>query len=96
MSTLSNNIKDAINRNFEFNVVERNAKSVFNMLNTHAKGSDDMVVLPHVDKVELTEIDALHDKVSLLWDDYKVEGTITWTPSNNPITKGSVVFVKVE
>ena len=96
MSTLSNNIKDAINRNFEFNVVERNAKSVFNMLNTHAKGSDDMVVLPHVDKVELTEVDALHDKVSLLWDDYKVEGTITWTPSKNPTTKDSVVFVKVE
>jgi hypothetical protein len=96
MSTLSNNIKDAINRNFEFNVVERNAKSVFNMLNTHAKGSDDMVVLPHVDKVELTEIDALHDKVSLLWDDYKVEGTITWTPSKNDLTKDSVVFVKVE
>ena len=96
MSTLSNNIKDAINRNFEFNVVERNAESVFNMLNTHAKGSDDMVVLPHVDKVELTEIDALHDKVSLLWDDYKVEGTITWTPSKNALTKDSVVFVKVE
>ena len=96
MSTLSNNIKDAINRNFEFNVVERNAKSVFNMLNTHAKGSDDMVVLPHVDKVELTEVDALHDKVSLLWDDYKVEGTITWTPSKNTLTKDSVVFVKVE
>ena len=96
MSTLSNNIKDAINRNFEFNVIERNAESVFNMLNTCVKGSDDMIVLPHVDKVELAEIDALHDKVSLLWDDYKVEGTITWTPSNNPITKGSVVFVKVE
>ena len=55
-----------------------------------------MIVLPHVDKVELTEIDALHDKVSLLWDDYKVEGTITWALSKNPITKGSVVFVKVE
>ena len=89
MSTLSNNIKDAINRNFEFNVVERNAESVFNMLNTCVKGSDDMVVLPHVDKVELTEVD-------LLWDDYKVEGTITWTPSKNPTTKDSVVFVKVE
>ena len=37
----------------------------------------------HVKSVKVTPVDDLHDKLSLLWDDYKVEGTITWKQSQD-------------
>jgi len=34
-------------------------------------------------EVKIQTIDALHDKLSLLYDDKNVEGVITWRPSEN-------------
>jgi bacterioferritin (cytochrome b1) len=95
MSTIGKNIKDAINNNFMYNVIQRNTKSVTAALNTNVRDSVNMVVLPKVDKVELTKIDDLHDKLSLSWDDYKTEGVITWKPSTNK-NWDAMVFCGIE
>ena len=96
MSTIGKNIKDAINNNFMYNVIQRNAESVIAALNTSVSGSENMVVLPKADKVELTKIDDLHDKLSLSWDDYKTEGVVTWKPSANKNWENAVVFCGIE
>ena len=95
MSTIGKNIKDAINNNFMYNVIQRNTKSVTAALNTNVRDSVNMVVLPKVDNVELTKIDDLHDKLSLSWDDYKTEGVITWKPSTNK-NWDAMVFCGIE
>ena len=95
MSTIGKNIKDAINNNFMYNVMQRNTESVTAALNTNVRDSVNMVVLPKVDKVELTKIDDLHDKLSLSWDDYKTEGVITWKPSTNKNWE-AMVFCGIE
>ena len=92
MSTIGNNIKVAINNNFMHNVIGRSADEVRNALNTKVKGSENMVVLPQIDKVELATIDDLHDKLLLSWDDYKVEGVVTWKPSANKVEKAMVFY----
>jgi len=78
-----------------YNVIQRNTKSVTAALNTNVRDSVNMVVLPKVDKVELTKIDDLHDKLSLSWDDYKTEGVITWKPSTNK-NWDAMVFCGIE
>ena len=95
MSTIGKNIKDAINNNFMYNVIQRNTESVTAALNTNVRDSVNMVVLPKVDKVELTKIDDLHDKLSLSWDDYKTEGVVTWKPSTNK-NWDAMVFCGIE
>ena len=87
MSTIGNNIKNAINNNFMHNVIGRSAEGVYNALNTKVKGSENMVVLPQVDKVD--------DKLSLSWDDYKIEGVVTWKPSANKL-ENAMVFYGIE
>jgi len=96
MSTIGKNIKDAINNNFMYNVMQRNAESVTAALNANVRDSVNMIVLPKVDKVELTKIDDLHDKLSLSWDDYKTEGVVTWKPSANKNWENAVVFCGIE
>ena len=95
MSTIGKNIKDAINNHFMYNVMQRNTESVTAALNTNVRDSVNMVVLPKVDKVELTKIDDLHDKLSLSWDDYKTEGVVTWKPSTNKNWE-AMVFCGIE
>lgn len=95
MATIGQNFKSAINNNFRHNVIARDAESIFNALNVGVKGSDNMVILPKVEKVELTKIDDLHDKLSLSWDDYKTEGVVTWKPSANKI-ETAMVFCGIE
>jgi citrate lyase beta subunit len=95
MSTIGKNIKDAINNNFMYNVMQRNTESVAAALNTNVRNSVNMVVLPKVDKVELTKIDDLHDKLSLSWDDYKTEGVVTWKASTNK-NWDAMVFCGIE
>ena len=77
------------------NVIGRSAEGVYNALNTKVKGSENMIVLPQVDKVELSKIDDLHDKLSLSWDDYKIEGVVTWKPSANKL-ENAMVFYGIE
>ena len=95
MATIGQNFKQAINNNFKHNMINRDAESIFAALNVGVKDSDNMVVLPKVEKVELTTIDDLHDKLSLSWDDYKTEGVITWRPSIIEDSK-EMVFCNIE
>ena len=95
MSTIGQNFKQAINNNFKHCMINRNAESIITALNVGVKDSDNMVVLPKVEKVELTTIDDLHDKLSLSWDDYKTEGVITWRPSIIEDSK-EMVFCNIE
>ena len=95
MATIGQNFKQAINNNFRHNMISRDAESIFAALNVGVKDSDNMVVLPKVEKIELTKIDDLHDKLSLSWDDYKTEGVITWRPSKVENSK-AMVFCNIE
>ena len=79
-----------------YNVMQRDAKSVIAALNTSVMNSENIVLLPKVDNVELTKIDDLHDKLSLSWDDYKTEGVVTWKPSANKNWENAVVFCGIE
>lgn len=95
MATIGKNYKDAINNDFRNTAIGRDSESIFNALNGSVKGSDNMSILPKVEKVELTTIDDLHDKLSLSWDDYKTEGVVTWRPSDNKISN-EMVFCGIE
>lgn len=95
MSTIGKSYKEAINNDFKNTAIGRDSESIFNALNGGIKGSDNMCILPKVEKVELTKIDDLHDKLSLSWDDYKTEGVITWRPSANEHTT-AMVFCNIE
>ena len=95
MATIGKNYKEAINRNFMHVAMKRDAESVFEALNIGLKGSDNMIMLPKVEKVELTKVDDLHDKLSLSWDDYKTEGVVTWRPSESKVVE-AMVFCGIE
>ena len=81
---LSDSIKQQVNTTFKHNkFIGRDPKTMLAILNISVKNSDNMHVMPKVQDVQVEVIDDLHDKLSLLWDDYKVEGTITWKQSQD-------------
>ena len=63
--------------------LNRNPKSVEGII--IGKINDPKIVVLSVKPkaVKVETIDDLHDKLSLLYDDKNVEGTITWRPSAN-------------
>ena len=75
-------IANSINIGFKNCVfMSRDAECVKNTLNVLVKGSDTVHFMPCVPEVKVENIDDLHDKLSLLYDDYKVEGVVTWRES---------------
>jgi hypothetical protein len=92
METIGNNYKKAINNNLIYNLIERSADGVASAINVNVKDSNHMHILPNVEKVELEKIDDLHDKLSLYWADYKIEGVVAWKPSANKETKAMVFY----
>ena len=75
-------IADSINTGFKNCVfMSRDSECVKNTLNVLVKGSDNVHFMPCVPEVKVEKIDDLHDKLSLLYDDYKVEGVVTWRES---------------
>ena len=92
METIGNNYKKAINNNLIYNQIERSADGVASAININVKDSNHMHILPNVEKVELEKIDDLHDKLSLYWSDYKIEGVVAWKPSANKETKAMVFY----
>lgn len=92
MNTIGENYKQAINGNFRYNLIERSADGIANALNVNVKDSEHMSVLPNVEGVKLEQIDESHDKVTLLWADYKVEGVVSWKPSANKLQKAMVFY----
>ena len=92
MNTIGENYKKAINGNFLHNLIERSADGIANALNVNVKGSENMSVLPSVEGVNLERLDDTHDKVTLVWADYKVEGVVSWKPSANKLQKAMVFY----
>lgn len=92
METIGNNYKKAINNNLIYNLIERSEDGITSAINIGIKDSNNMQILPSVEKVELEQIDDLHDKLSLYWADYKIEGVIAWKPSANKLTKAMVFY----
>lgn len=79
MVEIKKTLKELAIRNFKDNAVyERTAKSILSLLNTPAYKSDNMRMFPEVDEIEVNNIDALHDEVTLLWSDLKLKGIMTW------------------
>lgn len=75
-------IVNSINVGFKNCVfMSRDAECMRNTLNVLVKGSDNVHFIPCVPEVKVEKIDDLHDKLSLLYDDYKVEGVVTWRAS---------------
>jgi len=75
-------IVNSINIGFKNCVfMSRDEECVKNTLNVLVKGSDNVHFVPCVPEIKVEKIDDLHDKLSLLYDDYKVEGVVTWRES---------------
>lgn len=92
METIGNNYKKAINNNLIYTLIERSADGIASAININVKDSNHMHILPNVEKVELEKVDDLHDKLSLYWADYKIEGVVAWKPSANKPTKAMVFY----
>ena len=81
---LSDNIKELVNVTFaNSRFIGRDPKTMLAILNIKVKDSNNMHIMPKVQDVQVETIDDLHDKLSLLWDDYKVEGIVSWKQSDN-------------
>lgn len=90
---ISQSFKQAINNAFVYVVfVSRDADTILKMFESNIHGSN-FKFLPPIDNVIVESIDDTHDKLTLIYDDYSVEGVVTWKPSANGI---NYVFVKYE
>ena len=77
-------IKKLAASNFENNMVfERTPKAILSLFNTPVHKSAKMHVFPEVEEVEVKEIDALHDEVTLLWSDLRLKGVMSWVESKS-------------
>lgn len=63
--------------------LNRNPKSVEGIITDKINDPKIVVLSVKPKAVKVETIDDLHDKLSLLYDDKNVEGTITWRPSAN-------------
>lgn len=81
---IGESIANSINNGFrDCKFSGKDAESIKNTLNILVHGSDTIHFMPCVPEVKVESIDDLHDKLSLLYDDYKVEGVVTWRKSQN-------------
>ena len=90
--TIGDSFKRAVNIAFEYTIFfKRDEEFIANTLNMKFKHSDSMTILPHIPCIKVETIDETHDKVTLAFDDYQIDGVITWKP-----IKTNFVFVKFE
>lgn len=90
-------IKKLAASNFENNMVfERTPKAILSLFNTPVHKSAKMHVFPEVEEVEVKEIDALHDEVTLLWSDLKVKGVMTWREGKDTTDNKTYALVNFE
>ena len=79
METIGKKLTNLAQRNFKHCAIsERTPATIQSLLNTRVHGSENMIVFPEVDGVEVNKIDALHDEVTMLWSDLQVKGVMTW------------------
>ena len=89
---ISDSFKVAINNTFKHTVFwKRDEETFLKTFNIKVKGSDNMAMLPPIDNVGIEKIDETHDKLTLIYDDYNVDGIVTWR-----IVNGHSVFVNFE
>lgn len=78
------NTKSSINASFKNAVfLNRNRKTIQGVISERIMDTKYLVLANRPKAVKVETIDDLHDKLSLLYDDKDVEGTITWRPSAN-------------
>lgn len=93
--TIREAIIETINDNFRDICTKREKNSLLNnVFNSHINGSANMHLLPSVSSIELKTIDETHDNITLLYDDYRIDGVITWKPSI--YMKEHFIFVKLQ
>ena len=89
---ISESIKRAINNAFVNTIFpNREEKAIHSTLKTKVHGSDNVGIIPTIPNIKVETIDETHDKLTLIYEDYRIEGVVTWRP-----TKSSYVFVKYE
>ena len=97
MIAAAKSIKELAAGNFKHTeVATRDAKNILAILNTPVHKSANMRVFPEVDEVEVKEIDALHDEVTLLWSDLKVKGVMTWREGEDFTKRKTYCLVSYE
>lgn len=92
METIGTDYKNAINKNFLYSLIERNEEGIANTFNGGVHHCPNMCIVPKVEEIKLVKIDNFHDKLSLRWADYTIEGIISWKPSDNKTTKAMVFY----
>jgi hypothetical protein len=84
MVEINKTLKELANKNFKHTLVfERTPKALLSMFNAPVHKSENMRMFPEVDEVEVKEIDALHDEVTLLWSDLRLKGVMSWVESKS-------------
>lgn len=92
--TIGNSFKKAINNAFMHVVFKgRDKETILKTLATKVHGSGNVSIIPSVECIKVERLDDLHDKVTIGFDDYEIQGVITWRPCE----KGdNVVFIGYE
>ena len=93
--TIKESIKIAILSVFKHTLFRsRSAEYVMEVFAMKHKGSATMGFLLPIPKVEVTTIDNLHDKWTLVYDDLTIDYIVTWRPSK--IKTEQYVMEKIE
>ena len=91
-SKIGDSFKEAINNAFKFTrFYKRDKQTMLDTLKTKNRGSDTMSILPPIYEIAYEFLDETHDRLVLLYEDYKVDGVVTWVPSN-----GNYRFISFE
>jgi hypothetical protein len=82
--------KISINKVFKNTIFKgRGHKDILETLATKVHGSDNVTIIPPFQFLKVEAVDDTHDSVSIIFDDYSIDGIITWIPIPN-----GFVFVK--
>jgi hypothetical protein len=91
---IGDSYKKAINNTFVHTVFfKRDTKSIIKTLLTKVHGGSYEVIPPTpTECFKIENIDIAHDKLTLMFDDYVIDGVITWRINED----GNSVFMKYE
>ena len=82
--TIVDSFKESINNAFKFTTFwARDKVTIKTTLNKTARHSDNVSLVPKIERLEVERIDDAHDKLTIIYDDVSFSGVITWKPSSN-------------